>query len=492
MTPSNPRLLRMGEEILCTFRMYQPEDRTPRPWIVDGRVNKEFELVSRREGWYMCATRWDGTSWSYPERITGTVGFSHHAYGFVECDGAAMVACHCFDPGQMPPRSHRIEVTSFSGTLPRMHDKVVETSDEQPLRPANPAFSAPELPELPGGYRLVYGDLHNHTSHSSCYPALDGNPLDNMRLQRDILGYSVLCIADHQRISDADYRCRLDLLEQEVVPGHVPVYAIEWNKLPWQHINFYTYDKEVMKRLRPVLLSDLDIHLMFNEIVDQFPDKVMASRHFHSFASLPGHGPAGDYHTFLYDPRIEWAMEALSSRGDMLATEEGMFGGPSDFPFPLNFIEWRNAKLGFIGGTDHHMSGLGACSTGFWVRDLTGEGVFEALRNRRTFACASGQMAMWVHTDGVGMGEIGVAAAPVEISVSVSAPLPVEKVSLWRDGAWVQHRSADSSQADLTFVDDSPGRGEHYYIVRAQTSQSPDYPKGPIIGYASPLYLTVG
>ena len=492
MSPSNVRLVRMGDELVCTFRIFQPDAdrRSGSDWIVDGRINRDLRLYARREGWYLCYMRWNGRSWSEPERATGPLGFSHHPYGLTASNGSVIVACHCFNPHQMPPRAHRVEVLSLNGDTPKMHEGI-ETFDAVPVRPANPALPAPELPQGPEGYELVFGDLHDHTSHSSCSPGLDGNPLDNMRLQRDVLGYKVLCIADHQRISDLDYRCRLDLLEREGTPGYVPIYGIEWNKQPWQHINFYSYDKEVMKHLRQILLKNLDIHLMFNQIVEQFPGKVMANRHFHDYTTMGGHGLVGDTHTYLYDPRIEWAMEALHSRGDMLATEEGMFGGPSDFPFPVNFIEWKQAKLGFVGATDHHMSKMGACSTGFWVNELTGEGVFEALRNRRTFACAGGQIAMWVHCDGIGMGQVGRAQRPIEISVSLASPVPFERISLWSDGGYIQHREVNKKQVQLSFVDEKAGPGEQYYFVRAQTQQPPDYPKAPIIAYSSPLYLTL-
>ena len=42
----------------------------------------------------------------------------------------------------------------------------------------------------------------------------------------------------------------------------------------------------------------------------------------------------------------------------------------------------------------------------------------------------------------------------------------------------------------MTFTDERREPGERYYIVRVQTQQSPEYPKGPIIGYSSPLYVT--
>ena len=238
-----------------------------------------------------------------------------------------------------------------------------------------------------------------------------------------------------------------------------------------------------MKELREILYGDLDIHLIFNEIVEKFPNKVAAIRHFHGDT---------DTHTYLYDPRIEWGMEVVRGRGDMLATEEGMFGGLSEFPFPVNFIEWKGAKLGMIGASDHHMSKMGACLTGFWVSELSGEAIFDALRERRTIACANGKMSLWVQSGPVGMGQVGQGQSPVKIGVSVASPLPLDRISLWSDGRWVQHQEVEERQLDLTFVDDQAGPGEHYYIVRAQTRQSPEYPKGPIIAYASPIWLNVG
>ena len=84
------------------------------------------------------------------------------------------------------------------------------------------------------------------------------------------------------------------------------------------------------------------------------------------------------------------------------------------------------------------------------------------------------------------------AKLPVEINVSVASPLPVERASLWTNGKWVQRRTVAEGEVDFSFTDHEARSGEHYYIVRVQTQTSDEYPKGPIIGYSSPLWLTVG
>ena len=355
MTPSNAKLARVGGELVCTFRMIHPIKTRPfsePEWMVGGAFadpmpNRDSDLV--RDGWELCQTRWDGRSWTAPVRISEAVSFSHHAYGVGASGGRLLVAAHSFDGGKFPERDHRVEILSVNGASNVPMHEGVDTHGAQAVRPANPPAPLPDLPDGPHGYQLVFGDLHVHTSHSSCMPALDGSPPDNIRLQRDVLDYKAVSLADHHRISASDYRQRQDLLEREGAGGYVPLYGLEWNKRPWQHINFFTYDKQVMKELREVLHRDLDLQLLFDDIIDRFGEgKVTAVRHWHD---------KRDAHTYLYDPRVEWGMEVICGRGDRLASEPGMWGGITKFPFPVNFIEWRGRQAG-------HGRGLGPSHDG--------------------------------------------------------------------------------------------------------------------------------
>ena len=498
MTPSNARLVRAGDDLVCTFRMIHPIKVLPfgePDWIVDSAFNRSLPYRDSdlsRDSWTMCVTRWDGHSWSEPQRVTesenfdtqevGNEGFSHHQYGLATSNDNALVACHCFNNYQYPQRNHRVEVLSIGGDLSPMH-RGVKTHPLQPMHTANPPAQLPEFADEIAGFRLVFGDLHVHTSHSSCMPGLDGSPPDNIRLQRDVLDYKAVSLADHHCISASDFRQRQDLLEREAAGGYVPIYGLEWNKRPWQHINFFTYDKQVMKELREVLHRDLDLQLLFDDIIDRFGEgKVTAVRHWHD---------KRDAHTYLYDPRVEWGMEVICGRGDRLASEPDMWGGITKFPFPVNFIEWRDAKLGMVGASDHHMTVLGSSLTGFWVKELTGEGIFEALQNQRTVACANGKASIWIESNGVGMGEIGRGESPVEIEVRATSALPVGTVSLWGDGRWMEHRKADDGQTLFRFVDRDAGTGKHYYFARVETRQQADFEKGPIIGYSSPIWLNL-
>ena len=55
----------------------------------------------------------------------------------------------------------------------------------------------------------------------------------------------------------------------------------------------------------------------------------------------------------------------------------------------------------------------------------------------------------------------------------------------------MEHRRAEDGQTEFRFVDGDAGPGKHYYFVRVETRQQVGFEKGPIIGYSSPLWLTV-
>jgi hypothetical protein len=145
--------------------------------------------------------------------------------------------------------------------------------------------------------------------------------------------------------------------------------------------------------------------------------------------------------------------------------------------------------VGFYGGTDHF--GQAASTTGFWVRELTGRGVFEALRERRTFACRHGKLALWMETNGRPMGDIASTKRPMEIQVKIASPLPLYRLSLWRDDRYIEHRDVEGGTLEATFTDTDVEAGEHFYFVRAQSHQPESHPAGPIMAYTSPTYLTI-
>ena len=113
------------------------------------------------------------------------------------------------------------------------------------------------------------------------------------------------------------------------------------------------------------------------------------------------------------------------------------------------------------------------------------------MSNQRTVACANGKAAVWIESNGVGMGEVGRGRSPVEIEVRAVSALPIGTVSLWGDGRWMAHQEAEDGQTRFRFVDEGAVSGRHYYFARVETRRRGDFEKGPIIGYSSPIWLTL-
>ena len=507
MTPSNPKLAFVNDELICSFRIYQHTGNTGyvskngeivsreenEEWIVDGAFNenklepahydKNTSLIeSTVPAWFIGYVKYDGNKWIAPKMETVSGGFSHNSYGICADSEGFILALPSLKAG-LPVRYEQVDVLHVSGDMPELHGWI----DDFPgiaINPANPIMEPDRTLDISSKYKLAFGDFHDHTSHSSCYPALDGSPPDNVSIQRDLMNNEIISIADHHRISEIDYRRRLDLLEREQTPGHVPIYGLEFAQEPWQHINFFTYEKKVMEELRQILYGNHDIYIIFDEIARNYKGRATAIRHFHA---------PSDMHTYLFNPDVEWGMEVLRGRGDCLATEDWMHGVlEPKLPFPLNFIHGKNAKLGMIGASDHHMSTLGACLTGVWTEELSGKAIFDAMSKRRVFAVANGKMVIWIESGDVQMGEVGKCEGnTTQIRAEVSSPVPIDAISLLQDGKYIEHKRFNEKKVTVVFDVGPLSKGEHYFLIRVQSHSSSELEKGPILGYCPPVWLNV-
>lgn len=208
----------------------------------------------------------------------------------------------------------------------------------------------------------------------------------------------------------------MDEVAAEASDDVVVLYGVEWAKYPAHHTNFFAYDREVFDRLRAIMLAESHLQQVFARIKAELPpESVVAIRHFHGMSGDP-HGVDGERTAETYDQVVEWAMEAVQTRGDMMSRPP--------LHFPANFIA-AGASIGLVGGSDHSRGGPRKfCLTGFWVKEVTPQAVFAALRRQRTIACASGKLAMWaIRTHDT-------------VQVEISSPTPLIHAALWRDGEW--------------------------------------------------------
>ena len=139
----------------------------------------------------------------------------------------------------------------------------------------------------------------------------------------------------------------------------------------------------------------------------------------------------------------------------------------------INFIHGKNAKLGMIGASDHHMSTLGACLTGVWTEELSGKAIFDAMSKRRVFAVANGKMVIWIESGDVQMGEVGKCEGnTTQIRAEVSSPVPIDAISLLQDGKYIEHKRFNEKKVTVVFDVGPLSKGEHYFLIRVQSHSS--------------------
>jgi len=316
--------------------------------------------------------------------------------------------------------------------------------------------------------------------------ANDGQPQDVLRFQRDVLGCQVLCLTDHVEYMRApEFAHVLDCLEEEAGSDCIPLYGVEWAKRPAHHTNFYALDRNVFDRLRALMLVCDNLPDLYARIKAELPpSSVVAIRHMHGMDE-DEFGVSGPRVTETHDPQLEWCMEAMQTRGNMMLKGHG-----GALKFPNNFLN-AEAKIGLIAGSDHSRGGGPNrwCMTGFWVDEISPGGVFRALRERSTIACANAKVAIWTEAEGAPMGSAIAVSDEVRIRASLCAARPIRRVCLMRDGECLDWIPVNCCEADMEFIDSAPQSGEHWYSVTAE-AEAALTPHA--IVHSSPYFVTVG
>ncbi len=157
-------------------------------------------------------------------------------------------------------------------------------------------------------------------------------------------------------------------------------------------------------------------------------------------------------------------------------------------------------KFGFVGSSDRHdgISGYNTGMFGVFAKQLSREAVVDALRARRSYAVRGGEPVLVdFRVNGVFQGgEVELLGDKPNLTVSVKAQSPVEKIEVVRNGNYVYTYApgAETTQTDFSYRDTgSPGPGTYYYVrvwLKGRFRE-PDYLRQEIGKYAwsSPVWL---
>ncbi len=425
----------------------------------------------RRNRWDTCVSFFDGDKFAPFGRVCNSCGASDTAFSVVgDEDGKSCVAIlPVFDEEDLSAEQNlRAEAWRFDDKEQLLELPHPAGAHKAPYQTEMSALGIEKKykPFMVQGYRYVTGDIHDHSAYSKCMSGIDGSPDELVRWYVDLLGNKVVCLTDHlDRVAHPLYTWLTDRVE-ELSEDAVVLYGNEPSVSPDHDTNFYEIDRTASDISRLASLYSVRRSVMYKVLKNYLPaGSVGCFRHCHGRSEI---------HTLktleTWDPELEWNMEALQLRGNIILGESHEM---SLQHFPCNFLN-HGCKVGITGGTDHNLdimnNRLGM--TGFWIKDkgtVNAECVFEAMKERRLTAFSNGFVQIWCDINGVPMGgEVSVDGyKPLMIHAQVSAAYGIHRIALLRDGELMPWIEVGKEQFDGMLEDAMPEPGIHWYTVVA-------------------------
>lgn len=313
---------------------------------------------------------------------------------------------------------HRFDSLTASG--PGLARITVSDKDNMIEGVSNPILSLVQPDEI----HLYWGDLHGQVKLAEKIP-------EYLRFARDI---SALDFASHQRndheVSNSHWEKTQRAVKECNDPGRFVVFlGYEWSgqhPVGGDHNIYYLEDDQPLHRSGHEMVEDKsDAYTDLTHITDVY-------REFRGKkAFIIPHVGGRPANLAFHDPELEPVIEVHSTHG----TFEWFFREALE----------RGYNVGFVAGSDDYKLRLGGAYPGIgdrrfvrggltavYARELTRQGVFEALMARQCYGTTGERIILKTFADGHMMGEEYTTSSPPEISVHVFGTNDLEKVELFR------------------------------------------------------------
>lgn len=324
--------------------------------------------------------------------------------------------------------------------------------------------------------QVYFGDLHRHTDISLCFPTADGCLVDAYRYAIDAARLDFLAVTNHTRDTDPFPWWRTQKANDLfLVPGRFsPIYAYERSNgvAGGGHRNVFFLERDW-----PVFRSDAHYSWMKAKRPKNNNPDVALYPHLRGKAALtaahtPGYSRRAMRGTWTYhDPQVEPIAEIIQTfRRDYVrpgppqwrdARTRGKIAEEASLWYALA----RGYKLGFIASSDHHSTHMSyAC---VWAKSPQRKDIFEALRNRRTYA-ATDKILLEVHLGEAVMGETVKAPDVPELQIHVRGTDVIEEVQVVRNRKVVASLKPNKKEVRARVRDKSHPGGAAWYYVRVR------------------------
>lgn len=305
---------------------------------------------------------------------------------------------------------------------------------------SNPLLASANFP------RLLWGDLHGHTSLSDG----TGSPEDYFTYARDVAGLDFAAITDHDHwgIQPLDQsptnwrRIRQAVAAAQRPPDFVALLGYEWTNWIYGHRHVVHFSDD-----GPLLSAVSEGY--------EHPDQL-----WEALSGLPSltfaHHSSGDPIPVDWsippNPVLEPVTEVVSVHGSSEAADARR---PVTRSRPGHFVRdamERGYRLGFIGSGDSHdghpgLAHLAASSGGVaavFAEHNSREAILEALRQRRCYATDGPRMLLRMTVDGAEMGSRLRGKREAAVHVFAVGTRPIVSIELVADGEVIARHEPDS------------------------------------------------
>jgi hypothetical protein len=291
----------------------------------------------------------------------------------------------------------------------------------------------------PGGWRLCFGDIHQHTAHSDG----TGSAREAYERARDEYRDDLAAVTDHEsflgkRIGAGEWRELLAECDLHDEPGRfVTLPGYEW-----------TGARHPGPGHRCVYWPCSDRPLLGREHVEaRTSSDLVAAVGRRGGLVFPHHVGWTGADAAAHDPAVQTCWEIVSCHGAYEAIDVGPIG-QRDVPLAGQFLRDQleaGLRFGFVGGSDghgllwhhgvsrkrdSHRTGL----TAVLVKELSRPAVFEALRLRRCYATSGVPIALSLSVDGAPMGAEVRPGATVHVEAFADGLSPLRRAELVGSG----------------------------------------------------------
>lgn len=353
-------------------------------------------------------------------------------------------------------------------------------------------------------YTLIYGNLHEHSNSSNCWPAgTDGTIHDDYRFGMFSEGYDFFGMTDHaSSTSEIHWRQNVRLADfYNESEKFVAIPAIEWTlqsdpsldniQHGSGHYNIiFSSTEDAQKYIR----NKHEIYCPRTPETETAPMlwKMLDEKEIQC-VTIPHHSADKVHPTDwnVTDTKYVTTVEVFQCRGNNeypgcprernLSRHTPTHHKHAYIDYALNTKKY---KMGFIASGDHNSMGIGVAA--LWVKEVSRAGIIEALQNRRTFATTGDKMFIDFKVNEAKMGTTSKSPKAPKMEIEVLGQYPLEKIEILRNSKVIHAYQVDDNTlkfeqtySDLNYKDEEEIL---YYYIRATQ-------KNKALAWSSPIWI---